>query len=169
MDSDEPIVYARLETEAEAAATTAGSWKRCFGSYVPVALGKTCPSVKILALTHALGNLIRFVLRPSQRHDLQGVVLLGKDWPAGVAGRQSVRCRLAQAMLAGTELLGCGCTKVQLASPWAIDTEVYKWRHLIENFFCKRKEFKRIAMWSDKTGSSFAAVIRLASAVMTSR
>jgi hypothetical protein len=26
----------------------------------------------------------------------------------------------------------------------------YKWRHLIENFFCKLKEFKRIAMRADK-------------------
>ena len=27
---------------------------------------------------------------------------------------------------------------------------MYKWRHLIENFFCKLKEFKRIAMRADK-------------------
>lgn len=27
-----------------------------------------------------------------------------------------------------------------------IDAEIYKWRHLIENFFRKLKEFKRIAM-----------------------
>ena len=32
------------------------------------------------------------------------------------------------------------------AQPHAIDEEMYKWRHLIENFFCKLKEFKRIAM-----------------------
>ena len=34
---------------------------------------------------------------------------------------------------------------------------MYKWRHLIENFFCKLKEFKRIAMRADKTDQSFAA------------
>jgi hypothetical protein len=27
---------------------------------------------------------------------------------------------------------------------------MYKWRHRIENFFCKLKEFKRAAMRSDK-------------------
>jgi len=32
------------------------------------------------------------------------------------------------------------------AVPIIIDAEMYKWRHLIENFFCKLKEFKRIAM-----------------------
>jgi len=31
-------------------------------------------------------------------------------------------------------------------TPLAIDREMYKWRHLIENFFCKLKEFKRIAL-----------------------
>jgi len=40
-----------------------------------------------------------------------------------------------------------------------IDLEVYKWRHLMENFFGKLKEFKRIALRSDKTDTSFSAVI----------
>ena len=54
-------------------------------------------------------------------------------------------------------------------APLEIDLEVYKWRHLIENFFCKLKEFKRIAMRSDKTDSSFAAMIYLAAGVINSR
>jgi transposase len=45
----------------------------------------------------------------------------------------------------------------------------YKRRHLIENFFCKLKEFKRIAMRADKTDHSFAANILLAAAVINSR
>ncbi|MDB5516253.1 MAG: putative transposase, partial [Tardiphaga sp.] len=47
--------------------------------------------------------------------------------------------------------------------------EMYKWRHLIENFFCKLKDFKRIAMRCDKTDQSFAAMIYLAAAVINSR
>jgi transposase len=39
----------------------------------------------------------------------------------------------------------------------------------IENFFCKLKEFKRIAMRADKTDKSFAAMIYLAAAVINSR
>ena len=71
-------------------------------------------------------------------------------------------------------LLAQGCQvviaqKTNRRTPIAIDMEVYKWRHLIENFFCKLKEFKRIALRSDKTDSSFAAVITLASAVINSR
>jgi len=50
-----------------------------------------------------------------------------------------------------------------------IDLEVYKWSHLMENFFGKLKEFKRIAMRSDKTDTSFAAMIHLAAGVINSR
>jgi transposase len=54
-------------------------------------------------------------------------------------------------------------------TPLQIDTEMYKWRHLIENFFCKLKEFKRIAMRADKTDQSFQAMIHLVAAVINSR
>lgn len=55
------------------------------------------------------------------------------------------------------------------ASPLSIDAEIYKWRHLIENFFGKLKEFKRIAMRADKTDKAFAAMIYLCAAVINSR
>jgi len=39
------------------------------------------------------------------------------------------------------------------------DKEMYKWRHLVENFFCKLKEFKKAAMRAEKTDTSFSANI----------
>jgi type IV secretion system protein TrbE len=50
-----------------------------------------------------------------------------------------------------------------------LDTEMYKWRHLVENFFCKVKEFKRIAMRARKTDQSYEAMIYLTAAVINSR
>ena len=47
----------------------------------------------------------------------------------------------------------------QRAKPRPIDAHLYHWRHLIENFFCKLKEFKRIALRACKTDASFAAMI----------
>jgi len=49
-----------------------------------------------------------------------------------------------------------------------LDTEMYKWRHLIEKFFCKLKEFERIIMRACKTDQSFEAMIYLAAAVINS-
>ena len=39
------------------------------------------------------------------------------------------------------------------------DRDMYKWRHLVENFFARIKEFRRIATRYDKTDTSFAATI----------
>ena len=57
----------------------------------------------------------------------------------------------------------------QRKAPLDINHEAYKWRHLIENLFCKLKEFKRIAMRSDKTDTSFKATIHLGAALINSR
>lgn len=57
----------------------------------------------------------------------------------------------------------------QRRAPLDIDLHVYKWQHLIENFFCKLKEFKRIAMRSDKTDTSFCAMVNLVSAIINLR
>jgi transposase len=54
-------------------------------------------------------------------------------------------------------------------SPRPIDAELYKWRHLIENFFGKLKGFKRIALRARKTDESFAAMIYAAAAILNSK
>lgn len=54
-------------------------------------------------------------------------------------------------------------------NPASYDIEKYKWRHLIENFFQKLKEFKGIAMRACKTDLSFAAMIYLAATVIRIR
>lgn len=63
----------------------------------------------------------------------------------------------------------CISQRPQRIKPLQIDTELYKRRHLIENFFGKLKEFKRIAMRSDKTDQSFKAMIYIAAAIINAR
>ena len=46
------------------------------------------------------------------------------------------------------------------------DPELYKTRHLIENFFCKLKQFRAIATRYDKTARNFLAAIHLAAAII---
>jgi transposase len=127
-------------------------------------------TTKILALTDALGNLVRFVLLPGQRFDTVGVppLIEGLAFDALIADKAFD----SNAIIA--ELDARGATVVisqhpRRAKPLAIDQEMYKWRHLIENFFGRLKEFKRIAMRADKTDQSFASMIHLAAAVINSR
>jgi transposase len=126
-------------------------------------------TTKILALTDALGNLVRFVLLPGQRHDTVGVppLIEGVSFAAFIADKAFDSDWLI------LELNERGAVIVisqhsRRTKPLAIDTEMYKWRHLVENFFCKLKEFKRIAMRSDKTDASFSAMIYLSAAVINS-
>jgi transposase len=46
------------------------------------------------------------------------------------------------------------------------DKEAYKARHLIENFFCKLKQYRAIATRYDKTARNFLAAIHLAAAII---
>ena len=49
------------------------------------------------------------------------------------------------------------------------DKEIYKWRHPIEHFFARIKEFRRIATRYDKTDTSYAGMIYLTSAALALR
>ncbi|KQQ68011.1 transposase [Pseudomonas sp. Leaf127] len=125
---------------------------------------------KILALTDALGNLVRFVLLPGQRNDVMGVAPLIKG--IEFEGLIADKAFDANGLIADLNERGAKIVISQMpqrVAPVKIDLEVYKWRHLIENFFCKLKEFKRIAMRSDKTDTSYCAMINLAAAVINSR
>jgi transposase len=127
-------------------------------------------TTKILALTDALGNLVRFVLLPGQRFDTVGVPPLidGLAFGALIADKAFD----SNAIIADLNARGAKIVISQhprRAQLLPLDKEMDKWRHLIENFFCKLKEFKRIAMRADKTDQSFAAIINLAAAVIHSR
>ena len=127
-------------------------------------------TTKILALTDALGNLVRFELLPGQRFDTVGVPPLVKDIEFG--GLIADKAFDSNDIIADLNERGAKIVISQhprRARPWAIDAEIYRWRHLIENFFAKLKEFKRIAMRADKTDQSFKAIINLAAAVINSR
>jgi len=56
--------------------------------------------------------------------------------------------------------------KVNRRLPRDFDRDLYKARHLIENFFAKLKQFRAIATRYDKTARNFLAAIHLAGAVI---
>jgi len=126
-------------------------------------------TTKILALTDALGNLVRFVLLPGHRFDTVGVPPLID----GLAFGALIADQAFDSTVIVADLDARGAIVIsqhpRRATPPALDAEMYKRCHLIETFFCKLKEFKRIAMRADKTDRSFAAMISLAAAVIASR
>ena len=51
-------------------------------------------------------------------------------------------------------------------APRDYDKHLYKARHLIENFFCRLKQYRAIATRYDKTDRNFLAAIHLAAAII---
>jgi transposase len=113
---------------------------------------------------------VRFELLPGHRFDTVGVEPLLEDIEFG--GLIADKAFDSDRIVANLNERGAKVVISQhprRTRPLPFDRELYKWRHLIENFFCKLKEFKRIAMRADKTDQSFSAMIHLAAAVINSR
>ena len=118
----------------------------------------------------ALGNLVRFVLLPGNRYDTVGVAPLidGLSFDALLADKAFDSNWIVEELNARGAAI-CISQRPQRIAPLDIDADMYGWRHLIENFFCDLKEFKRIATRSDKSDTVFSAMIFAASALINAR
>jgi transposase len=59
--------------------------------------------------------------------------------------------------------------KSNSVNPWRYDWCVYKERHLVECFFQKLKNFRRVATRHDKLSTSFLAFVYIASIFILSK
>ena len=114
--------------------------------------------------------MVRFHLLPGQRYDTVGVAPLieGIAFDALIADKAFD----SNWIIAELNERGSKCVISQhprRKTPLVIDDEMYKWRHLVENFFCKLKKFKPIAMRACKTDKSFESLIFLCAAVINAR
>lgn len=113
---------------------------------------------------------MRFTLLPGHRYDTIGVEPLIKD--VDFDGLIADKAFDANWII---EEMNERCARIVISQrpkrkhPIHIDAEIYKWRHLIENFFAKLKAFKGIAMRSEKTDRNFSAMIYACAAVINSR
>src|ERR1700745_1465055 len=125
-------------------------------------------STKIHLMVDALGNPLAFFLTGGQAHDLAGADVLLPQMKADTV--------LADKAFDADErviepLLAAGKTPVippkrNRKTQRDFDKELYKARHLIENFVCKLKQFRAIATRYDKTARNFLAAIHLAAAII---
>ena len=111
--------------------------------------------------------MARFVLLPGHRHDSIGVepLITGIDFDALIADKAFDNDAL-RATLNNRGATAVIPAKADRKKPIPHDAEMYKWRHLIENFFQRIKEFRRIATRYDKTDTSYAAAVYLVAAFL---
>ncbi len=103
-------------------------------------------TTKIVALVDALGNLVRFVLLPGQRHDIAGVAPLieNVDFDMFLADK-AFDADWLRAELDERGAVAVIPPKANRKEVIACDFHVYRWRHLIQNFLFTLKAFRRIA------------------------
>jgi transposase len=127
-------------------------------------------TTKIVALVDALGNLVRFVLLPGQRHDSLGVQPLIEDVTFGaLLGDKAFDIDWLRTELDERGAAAVIPPKVNRKATISFDRDMYRWRHLIENTFAKLKEFRAVATRYDKTDTSYVATIHLAAAIIAAR
>jgi transposase len=125
-------------------------------------------STKIHATVDALGNPLSFHLTPGQASDLEGA---DKLLPNGVADAvladkaYDADERVIQLLEAQgkTVVIPPRRNRKQHRQD---DQDLYKARHLIENFFAKLKQYRAIATRYDKRAVNFLGAIYLAASVI---
>ena len=113
---------------------------------------------------------MRFVPLPGQRHGTVGVPPLIE----GVAFNAPLGDKAFDVAWIRADLDPRGAAavlppKASRKGRFGFDRDMYRWRHLIEDTFAKLKEFRGVATRYDKTGTSYAATIHLAGAIIASR
>ena len=122
-------------------------------------------STKIHALVDALGNPVGFFLTGGQTHDLVGAdhLLPSMEAETLIADKAFDADERVLAPLAAAGKSAVIPQKANRRQHRDFDRELYKARHLVENFFCKLKQFRAIATRYDKTARNFLAGVHLAS------
>ena len=125
-------------------------------------------STKIHALVDALGNPLEFLLTAGQAHDLAGADELLPHMAASrlIADKAFDADARVLEPLARAGKSAVIPPRPNRLTPREFDRHLYKERHLIENFFCKLKQFRAIATRYDKTARNFLAAIYLAAAII---
>ena len=110
-------------------------------------------------MVDALGNAIGFVLSGGQAHDLLGADHLLPTMKAGMLLAD-------KAYDADERVIAVIPSKANRKIDRSYDREIYKARHLIENFFADLKQYRAIATRYDKTARNFLAAVYLAAAAI---
>ena len=99
-----------------------------------------------------------FHLSPGQAHDLQGADVLMEAILDQAAGRHAYTAKSNLDRLEAP-LEDVIPPKSNQKEPWEFDQDKYRWRHLIENFFAKLKQYRGIATRYDKRACAVLGAI----------
>jgi len=113
---------------------------------------------------------MRFKLLPGQRSEIKGVpdLIEGLTFD-GLMGDKAFDANQLRQALTDRDAIAVIPSKHNRKIHIPHDEEAYKWRHLIENYFSKIKEFRGINTQYDKTDTSYEATWDIAATIIELR
>ena len=125
-------------------------------------------STKIHAVCDALGNPVAIHLTQGQAHDLEGAdALINEISAEALLADKAYDAQ--ERVIDRLKLKGCQIVippKISRIEKRSYDKELYKARHLIENFFAKLKQYRAVATRYDKTSTNFLGAVHLVCALV---
>lgn len=125
-------------------------------------------TTKIHTTCDALGNPPGFHLTPGQAHDLEGAdaLLPSIDADTVIADKAfDADERVIEPLQKASKNIVIP-PKSNRKNKRQYDEDLYKARHLIENFFAKLKQYRALATRYDKRAQNFLGAIYLASSII---
>jgi len=119
---------------------------------------------------NGLGLPTQFVLSPGQEADITHAPALLEGAPAAVVIADKGYDQ--RALVDGIEARGGEAvipTRKNSTHPRVIDTDRYKDRNLVERFWSKAKQYRRVATRYEKTARNFLAFVHVASIMILLR
>jgi transposase len=124
-------------------------------------------TTKLHVAVDALGNPIRIILTPGQDSDIGQADALIHDLPAeNVIADKAYDANALRAELETRGIAAVIPSKANRLTPIPHDRDIYKERHVVECFFCKIKDFRRIATRYEKTARNFLAMAHFAASII---
>ena len=124
-------------------------------------------STKIHALVEGLGSLAQFHLTGGEAGDSpQALPLLQQLKPGSLSADKAYDSDAILEHLAANGIEAVIPPKSNRLIQRPFDRHLYKDRNLVERFFCRIKQFRRVATRYDKLAERFASFVALAAAVI---
>jgi transposase len=139
------------------------------GSEEEQALGRSKGgfTTKIHALVDALGNPLRFILTPGQASEIkQGPKLIKGIIGANVLADKAFDCNEFLSQIISQECTPIIPPRSNRIVHREVDYHLYKERHLVECFFSKVKQFRRIFSRFDKMAIAYMGFLAFASSII---
>ncbi len=166
MSKDRDLEYLLIDsTIVRAHASSAGAQKNTENKVQAEVAADIRPIIHLA--TDALGNAIRFILTSGQRNDItQAEALIENLFPDYVIADKGYDSDKFVILLKKRNSEVVIPSRVNRKIQRAIDTELYKERHLIECCIGKLKHFRRVFSRFDKLAKNYLSFVQFASTIV---